>query len=241
MMLYLKKWTLSLLLLVCSTATFSMTSISLWSGTNYPTGNKHRATLEFLYTGQWHYGDNLFFFNVDNPTSNSTAIEGVWASRLSASKITKKHIKIGPLTDALLAGEYVVSGENLREYALGLGTNWAIPKIKDFIANAYWVRNDTVNGHSYQLEAVWLVPMNLNNRWHFLLSGYAEYYGPTNGTVTDLKANFLAEPSFMLDLGHVLHLSTGKLYAGMQYTYWHHMYGTDINESVPELKVSWVL
>lgn len=250
MMSLLKKALLGFAALAVTASVYaSTTTISFFGGNNYVIGNKNAWTLEFLHFSEWKYGDNLFFFDVTNPHRDVTTISGEWSSRFSFSKITGKSISVGPISDVLFATELAVTGENMRQYGLGLGTDWKMPEHATFSTNAYWIHNDTYRGQTYQLAALWSLPFAVNDRFTFIFGGLVNYFGAMTGSVISsetgkpvhLKANLLFEPSLMLDLGHALNISSNKLYVGLQYAYWHNMLGTSLNQSVPELKLTWVL
>jgi nucleoside-specific outer membrane channel protein Tsx len=237
----LKKMALGMAVIALPTFSFAMTSISFFGGNNYVIGNKSAWSLEFLYAGAWKYGDNLFFFDATNPHRSVTKISGEWSTRFSFSKITGKSVKFGALSDVLVAAEMNLTGEDMRQYGLGIGTDWSVPHFSNLAANAYWVHNDRFKGQTYQLAAIWTMPIHVSDRIHLVFGGLMDYYGPMKGQLKDLNANFLAEPSLMLDLGHTLNISNNKLFAGIQYAYWHNMLGTTLEQSVPEAKITWVL
>lgn len=237
----IQKISFGLMALALSASAFPMTSISFFGGNNYVIGNKNAWSLEFLYDGAWKYGDNFFFFDATNPHRNTTTISGEWTTRLSYSKITGKTVKLGPISDVLLATEMNLTGQNMRQYGLGLGTNYAVPHFSHLTLNTFWVHNDTYTGQTYQLALVWTMPFAINDRFHLLFGGLADYIGPMKTKSVSLKGNFMMEPSLMLDLGHALNMSTNKLFVGLQYSYWHNMLGTSLTQSVPEVKLTWVL
>lgn len=237
----LKKLVLGAAALALTTSACAITSISFFGGDNYVIGNKSAWTLEFLYAGRWKYGDNLFFFDATNPHRDYTTISGEWSTRLSLGKITGKSLKVGPISDFLAAAELNVTGQNMRQYGLGLGTDWSVPHFSNLAANVYWVHNDLYKGSTYQVAGLWTMPIKVSDRVSFVFGGLADYYGHMNGQLGDLKANLLLEPSIMFDLGHALNMSKNKLLIGLQYAYWHNMLGTSLEQSVPELKLTWML
>ena len=242
-MSFWQKSLLSMAVLTVAVSGYAMNSISFFTGNNYAGGNTKASSLEFLYGGDWKYGDNLFFFDVTNPHKNVTAIDGEWSTRFSYNKITHKNLKLGPLSDVLGAAAMDVTGTNQRAFGLGLGTDWTVPHFTKVSVNAYWVHNDAVKGTSYEIAGLWALPLMVNDRIHLLFSGLAEYMGPTIGTIglKRLKANYMIKPAVMLDLGNALNMSSNRLYMGVQYSYWHNMLGLSETESTPELKISWVL
>jgi nucleoside-specific outer membrane channel protein Tsx len=222
--------------LILGSSTYAMNSVSLFGGNNYILGNKNAWTLEFLYFGHWKYGDNLYFFEVTNPHRDTTSIVGDWYSRLSLSKITGHPIKFGPISDLSASTALAVSGLNSRVYGLGGGIDWAIPHFTNMITNVYWSHDDKQHAATYQIVTVWTMPMKLSDRFHLVFGGYGQF----TGAVGQLKRNLMLEPSLMLDVGNLFHLSSKKVFAGLQFAYWHNAFGlAGQTEHVPEIKFTW--
>lgn len=209
-------------------------NIQLLSGSDYEMGNKNRNIITAEYANGWKYGDNYIFFDATDPDKEGASVYGEISPRLSFSKISGKNISYGKVKDILLAGT-IEAGENTRRYLYGLGVDLDIPKFKFFKVNTY-VRDDPdKEGQTYQVTLSWNMPLEYKSH-KFLLEGFADFAGREGTSYDD---NQLIVPRFLLDVGHYWN-KENKLYAGVEWQYWHHKFGGKKTENIPQLQLKWV-
>lgn len=214
------------------------TSVSIWRGNNYVTGEQQATTLRFDQADNWSYGDSFFFFEVANPDDNGTAIYGEWQPRISFSKLFNHKIAFGPISDVLIASEINVSGANTRAYLYGLGVNLKIPGFNFTKLNTYVRHNPAQPGSTYQVSLTWSAPIKFGQRVQLEFAGFIDQAGKQG----NISSNFLAKPRLLLDFGNLVFHHPNSLYIGTQYVYWHNKLGiSGLHESVLEAMLTWKL
>jgi len=215
-------------------ADWQTTNIQLLKGFEYEPNNKERTLITVEHANGWKYGDNYLFFDITDADTDGTDIYGEISPRLSFSKMTGKKIGYGLVKDVLLAGSVEV-GKNIRRYLYGVGFDLDIPKFKFFKVNTY-VRDDpNKEGQTYQVTLAWNMPLEYRNH-KFLLEGFADFFGREGDSFDDSQ---LIVPRFLLDVGNYWGQEK-KVYAGVEWQYWHHKFGGATTESVPQLQLKWV-
>lgn len=220
-------------------ADWSTTSVSALYGTDHKVSSRSEMTIITLeHASGWKYGDNFFFFDSYQPMEDGTTIYGEWHPRLSFGKITGRDTSFGPVKDVLLASE-INMGEGVRIYLYGLGFDLDIPHFAFFSVNVFIRDDNNSEDTTYQISPSWNLPFTIGQA-NFEFGGFVDIAGEEGAA----KANILAQPQLLLDLGHFW----GKdrtLYVGTEYQYWNKKYGLDLpddasSESFAQFMVKWV-
>lgn len=198
--------------------------------------NNH-STVTVEHADGWKYGDNFFFFDINNPTDSDVEIYGEISPRLSLGKITGKDLSAPFVKDVLLAGTYeVLAGKfSSHGYLYGIGLSLDIPKFNFADLNLY-VRNSSFEGTTYQITPVWQLPFTIGKA-DMVFEGFVDIAGSEGVS----EFNIDAQPRLLLDAGK-LWGAPGNLYLGTEIIYWHNKFGIDgVNEFAPQVMVKWVL
>lgn len=248
----LKKLTITSLTLIVLSATFSLctpamasagmtqwstTSILYQYGTSFELGDENRSLMTFEHANGWTYGDNFFFFDVENAErdgdSTQTNLYGEFSPRLSAGKILKKDLSFSIVKDVLLAGT-IEMGSGFHNYLYGVGFSLNIPKFSYFDLNVYIRDNQNQSGTTYQITPVWGLPFNLGPL-KMLFEGFADIAGEEG----DNSSNIDFQPRLFVDVGNFWG-TPDSLFVGTEYIYWHNKYGIKgLNEHNATLAVKW--
>jgi len=239
----LKVLSVALILILATAATaaqWSTTSVSGLYGTDHKLSAKSEQTIITLeHASGWSYGDNFFFFDATQPFDHGTDIYGEWHPRLSAGKIFEKDLSFGFVKDVLLASE-INFGNDVRIYFYGVGFDLDLPKFAFFSVN-FFIRDDAnIAGEStYQISPSWNLPFSIGNA-NLEFGGFVDIAGEEGSA----KANILAQPQLLLDLGHFWGHDR-SVYAGVEWQYWNKKYGVDVSgvdseENFAQLMVKWV-
>jgi len=228
-----------LLLVGSSTAMagiWSATSMSILKGSGYQLASSEDASILTLeHASGWAYGDNFLFFDIFQPFDTDTGIYGEWHPRLSAGKLFKSDMSLGPIKDVLLATE-INAGNNWRAYLYGVGFDLDIPHFNFFSINFYIRDEPGIEGETtYQISPSWNIPFDLGGtKWTF--GGFLDYAGAEGD---GKEANLLTCPQLLLDVSNFAG-SPGNLYVGIEYQYWKNKYGVDgVNDEVAQLMAKW--
>ena len=206
-------------------------------GSNYELEPEQVDILTLEWANGWAYGDNFAFVDITNFVQGDNTLYGEWAPRLSLSKITGKDLSTGPIQDVSLSAT-VELGEDISNYLIGGAVDLAMPGFKFFQVNGYLRENSELSGSTWQMTIAWSSDFEIGRaRWNF--SGFIDWAGSEgkSGTFAYSKRNFHAQPQLLLDLGHLLD-RPGKIYAGVEWLYWHNRYGIPgVTESVAQAMV----
>jgi nucleoside-specific outer membrane channel protein Tsx len=205
---------------------WSYTEVQLLTGRGFEFGSSHRTTFTFDHSDGWRYGGNYMFVDVYQRNDIGLEAYGEWYPHLSLNKITKRDISFGIFKDFYLLGGINVGTEPEREpfkaYFLGAGTSldlsWA-----DFFSVEFSARKaDHLNTTGLQITPAWSIPFRMG-KLKFKFRGFADYVTPGgSGGVSYL----LTQPQLILDVGDFFN-NSGKIYAGVEYWYWHNKFGVD--------------
>jgi nucleoside-specific outer membrane channel protein Tsx len=228
-----------LLLAVCCLTldVHALTSVSAIYGNGYRVVDHQQWRLRFEHVSKYRYGDNFFFFAVQNPTAAGTNIYSEFAPRLSFSKISNKRVGLGFIKDTLLAGQLNYNGIGTRVYLYGIGFDLSIPYFKFFQLNFYRRKNPTFSDGTFQITPVWLLPIKLG-RFNLTYNGFLDYTGSEN----HLKTHLLSRSQLLADLGELTGKAKNTLYLGPRFSYWRHKRGiSGENDRVLEFMLQWRL
>lgn len=220
------------------------------AGTGGGTADTTIITLQ--HAGGWEYGDNFFFFdhldyssneNGDFPEKDSTELYGEWYSNFSLGAITGNEIKFGIVKDM-----GIIAGFN---YAPEVDSWWFLPGVRfsldlpgfafanldvtayqhqgggDASSSAFTVVDE---GDSFMVDFNWAYPFKIGSTsWSF--EGHIEYIDGrdqvTNFGSGELESWVLAQPQLRFDLGEALGNKAGQLFIGIEYQYWDNKLGED--------------
>ena len=196
--------------------------------------DKVQTTLTFEHANGWKYGDNFFYldYNIDQ----SEDINAEFSPRLSAGKIFGVDLSHGAFQDFLLFSGTYEKARRFEALLYGVGADFNIPGFNFFQTNWYVRDNPDADGQGFQTTWVWSRPFSLG-RYKMTFDGYFDFADYEEGDV-----NFFTQPQLLLDLGHAAGVvPDGKLYAGIEYRYWHNKFGVDgVTEIAPQAMVKWV-
>ncbi len=211
----------------------------------------------FILTWQnalgWKYGESFFFADfiedVEHDGFNHTDIYSEWHLSLSLGKILKKDLQIGPIKDfSLLGGINGGVDAKIIKFLPGLRTSWDLPgfaflntDLTAYIDAGRGVSNGGApkESDSFMFNINWAYPFNIG-ALAFSIEGHAEYiHCRTDEFGGRVRSWFLTQPQLRLDLGKLLGEKADRLFAGMEYQFWHHKLGTKNDESVPQFLLVW--
>ena len=210
-------------------------------GSNYELEPEQVDILTLEWANGWAYGDNSVFVDITNFVQGDNTVYGEWAPRLSLSKITGKSFSAGSIQDVYLSAT-IELGEGISNYLIGGAIDLAMPGFNFFQINGYLRENSELSGSTWQATAVWNSDFEIGQtRWNF--SGFIDWAGSEGrpGTFAYSKRNLHAQPQLLLDLGHLLD-RPGRIYAGVEWLYWHNRYGIPgVTESVAQAMIKIIL
>ncbi len=243
---------------------WSATEIELLHSGNFrepfnPNGvTKSIVTLQ--HASGYGVGRNFLFVDVlqsgdqerdlaNNPES-PTEIYAEAYTTLSLSRITSRNLAVGPLKDfGLTIGINIGDKDSQlhpkpKIYLAGFTLDFAVTKgFFNVDVLGYWDHGcyDGINScpnykGTYQITPAWSVPFSLGSV-DAEFAGFIDFIGSRGaGTVHQV----LSQPQLRFDIGKPLLGQKGRLYAGIEYQYWHNKYGNKgVDEQHPQLLVLW--
>lgn len=237
-------------------ADWSLTTVQFLNGANNetidftlpggPGAGATQDTITLEHVSSWKYGENYFFvdfYQRDNEDgSEETTVFGEYYSNFKLGKIFGKTEPIaGPLTDvAIQVGTNW--GNDIQWITYGLNTYWNIPGVAYFSLAVAAIEDTKGPVHQaggdtgFQITPVWSVPFDIGNtKWQF--NGFVDYISDRGLNTED---QILTQPKLLFDLGHTLFNDTGKLFVGIEYSYWKNKFGLDLpTERNPQLMIQW--
>ncbi len=214
---------------------WSSTDVQLLHGRGFELGLDERDILTFEHASGWSLGTNFFFFDVTEPFGGGTEIYGEWYSRLSWSKLGIIGEGRGLLQDVSFSAS-LNAGNGFRAYLAGVTLHLKVPGFSflDLDVMAYDDRSDS--DVTYILTPAWELPFTLAGL-DLRFRGFLDLIGAEGVRERQL----LAQPELLVDLGK-LWGSAGRLFAGIEYQYWHNKYGLEgVDESLPQAMFLWHL
>ncbi len=209
----------------------------LLRGFDYELGSEERTILTLEHAHGHAYGDTFIFMDWTWPDEGKPGYYIEASPRLSLSKIFDTGLSVGIIKDVLISTTWEKPKHMGPRYLYGGAIDLNLPGFKFFKANAY-IRDDTqLKGDTWQVTMAWNRPFEIGETG-FLFEGFADIYGAEGPTKTN---NQLVVPRFLMDLGDLAGYQEGKLWVGVEYSYWHNKFGVaGKTESVPQLQVKWV-
>lgn len=215
---------------------FNWTSnnIQVLHGNDFKLGDKSRTLLTIEHVDGWRYGENFFFVELIDREDTSTEVYGEFYPRLSWSKLTGQTAFLPLFKDfSLVAG---INAGNLpkqdpyKAYLLGAGISFDVPYMDFLTLDIQAFKADDVRTTGIQITPVWSMPFHVGTL-HFLFKGYAEWQSER---ATGGSSSLLTQPQLLIDVGRLLG-HNNKIYAGIEYHYWHNKFGIrGLSEKVPQ-------
>lgn len=213
------------------------TNIQYLRGWGYELGQQDRTIITVEHAHGWTYGDFYMFVDTTRFDGGGSNFYAEYSPRLSLGKITNQDFSYGVIKDVLLSSNIEDGEKSARAYLYGAAIDFNLPGFKFFKVNLYQRDNPDKKGETYQLTLAWNRPFEVNGT-KFLIEGFADFAGNEGPTY---KANQLIVPRFLVDIGDLMGNTSGKLWAGVEYSHWHNKLGNEgVTESHPQLQVKWV-
>ena len=209
----------------------------------------------------YKYGTNFFNLDILRSLKNDPACCGVNASQaqelylsykhaLSYNRITGSKLSMGPMNDVRLTFGFDAGAKDTRfaprplKLMIGPTANFGLPSGFLDVSLLYYKETNN-NGivsrevdfdPTWQLGAVWGVPFTLGTPAIF--KGFVSITGEKgkDGFGNDTATETLLRTSVQWDLGGLVGLNKGTLFAGVGYEYWKNKFGNQA--SVPGSKTS---
>jgi len=195
---------------------------------------QHTVTLE--HASGWRYGDLFAFIDVTRFSSGRDAEVGreswygEFSPRLSLGKLTDRTLRVGPLQDLLLAATAEFGEGAVETLLLGPGFDLALPGFDYLQLNLYRRMPDgNRDGESWQITPVWGSRFPVAGS-EVRFDGFIDWIPEGDG---DYHHNLHINPQLTFDAGRLAGQGSGRLYLGVEYSYWSNKYGITDSESLP--------
>ena len=202
------------------------TNVQLLTGDGFELGTSHRSTFTLETAGGWHYGESYLFVDVYQRDDVGVEVYGEWYPRLSLNKITEREISFGIIKDFSLVGGINAGNEPSEDpftaYFLGVGVSLDFLDAEFISLDIMARKPDDVNSTGIQITPAWSIPFNVG-RYKFKFRGFADW---VNANGSGGVSYLLTQPQLVLDVGDLFGQS-GKIFAGIEYWYWHNKFGID--------------
>lgn len=210
-------------------------NIQLLRGHNFELGEEQRTIITLEHANGWLYGDNFGFLDLIYPDGEDSTYYGEFSPRLSLSKITGRNFSYSIIKDILISTTFEKAKDQGPQYLYGGAVDLNLPGFKFFKTNVYVHDSTELDGQTWQITLAWNRPFEVGGV-KFLAEGFADIQGEEGGS----RPNQLIVPRFLIDIGDLARYESGKLMAGVEYSYWHNKLGNDgVTDSVPQAQVKW--
>ncbi len=208
-----------------------------------------KTTLTLNDARGYTWGSSFVFLDYLKSDANDARAEEFYGEAYlypSLGKLLGRDFRTGPLRDVSLAlgvnwGDKS-TGANPRIFLPGVTLNFDVPGFAFFDLSllGYLDRGrfngveTTCNADSWQITPTWKRPFRLG-ALSLSFEGFVDVIG-AHGSCT---RQVVAQPQLRLDLGD-LWGQPGKVYAGVEYQYWHNKFGIDgLHEHLPQALLVW--
>lgn len=219
-----------------------------------------KRIVTFQHADGYSLGRNFLFVDLvksgdqerdlsNNPES-PTEIYGEAYTTLSLTRLSGRDFGFGPFKDlGLTLGINIGDKDSQlhpkpKVYLAGFTLDFKLDKgFFNVDVLGYWDHGcyDGINScpdykATYQITPAWFVPFTLGSL-DAEFAGFVDIIGSRGaGTVRQV----LSQPQLRFDIGHPLLGRKGRLYAGIEYQYWHNKFGNrGVDESHPQLLLLW--
>lgn len=215
---------------------FHTTNVQLLKGWDYKLGEENRALITLEHYNKWSYGDFYMFIDTTRFDSGGSNIYSEAAARLSYEKITGNTVNFGIVKDVYLAAMFEKGKRGYKAYLYGASADYDVPGFSLFRVDTYIRDNPDISGKGWQVTWVYRRPFSWNG-YDFMIEGFADFAGREGNR----HSNQLIVPRFLMDVGKASGHKAGKLYAGVEWSYWHNKFGVEgVTESAPQAQIKWV-
>lgn len=208
------------------------TNIQILHGSGFELSkNKTQQTITLEHANGWALGDNFFYIDAVIGEPDETNAE--FSPRLSFSKMTGYDFSAGPISDILLSGTWE-KARRFDAYLYGIGIDLNVPGFS-FVQTNWYVRDDPdTPDRGWQTTWVWSLPFEIEAQ-KLTFDGYFDFANYEGGA-----SNFFTQPQLLWDIGHAFNGRDGKLYAGIEYRYWHNKFGVEgVDETAPQVMLKY--
>ncbi len=192
-------------------------SLSYLNGSDYRVGDKNQAIFTFEHVAETDLGDSFLFYDHSRFANGRVDHYGEWTTRYSISKLLKKDVNQGLISDFFIA-TCLEMGNNMRNNLYGIGINLNIKPFQYFKIDYYRRQNDN-SPNNWQTTVVWGLPFKIGKS-EFLYDGFLDKTTSTSARSADMnftsQLKWLVSPSLGIK---------NKLYLGVEYVYWDNKYG----------------
>jgi len=213
--------------------TWSTTSLSILSGSDYKLGDKDRTIATFDHSSGGKWVNNHFFFDIINPNSNFITMYGEWHPGLNITRLFKQAASFEMLKSISIVGEYNYGTNpmaSFRSHYVGIGFELNIKNAHYSIINFMYGGDPTISEDTEQITIAWSFPFQLSFL-HGEFNGYVDYIGAESYRVSHLQS----QPQLLFDIGRIIGFKN-SLYLGLEYQYWRNKFGKKgIDEKLPQL------
>lgn len=185
------------------------------------------ATITLEHFGSYGALEQFVFGDLYNDVSlASPNLYMEWYPKVSLSRAMGKEIKLGPISDVLLAGGINVlfgGPEDFFVYTAGPAFKFRIPGSGLLQLETYYHKQlgEEYDG-TYQITPSWDVVLPVSEKVHLRFRGFMDYIGDRGPGSTQ----YLTQPQLFLDLGNTWG-KPGKMYLGSEWRYWNNVAGIE--------------
>lgn len=211
---------------------WSDTSFSALKGSNYELGDSDKTVFTLEHASGHSWGSTFTFIDrLHHHNDDNHELYGELAA--SIDLFTPKD---GLISRVYFTPQWEFGSDKFAQFdnfLVGLGVNLAVPGAKFFNLNVYRRNNDGIE-NSNQLTLVWA--FEFSNA--IVYDGFIDAVDSSDSA----KSSYNFTSQLKYDVGQHIGIATGKLFAGVEYVYWHNKYGLDgITEKNANLLIKWHL
>ena len=208
-----------------------------------------KSTVTLTNSSGFSWGGSYFFVDFLNSDARDEHAEEVYGELYlnpSLSKLTGRDFKAGPLRDVSLTLGVNYgnkdTGANARVLLPGVTFNFDLPGFVFFDLSVLGYLDHgrfkgaatNCNANSYQITPAWKRPFRLG-RLSMSFEGFVDVIGAHGSCAHQV----VSQPQLRLDVGDLFG-HPNKVYAGVEYEYWHNKYGVNgLHESLPQALLVW--
>ncbi|NRA59918.1 MAG: hypothetical protein HRU25_03200 [Psychrobium sp.] len=217
---------------VSATQLWSDTSVTALHGTNYTVGDNKRSVMTFERASGHDWGTTFAFVDRlrhHNDTNHELYGELGFTYNVGAANY-------GFVKQLYAAGQWEFNSDKYSQFdnvLAGAGLSLDIPGASYFNVTLYRRFNES-GGNNNQLTLAWAFPFSMGVTY----DGFIDAVDATRAGVAGY--NFTSQLKY--DVGQHIGFTKGKLFAGVEYVYWHNKFGIDgIIEKNANFLIKWHL
>lgn len=208
-----------------------------------------KGIITFENAAGWSWGSSFFFVDIvasDHHDGHATEVYSEWYPSLSLAKINGRKDGFGPFRDisptlGINAGTKT-NGAHPLVFLPGVTWDLKVPHFNYVSIGTYvYIERGKFDGEpngcnatTYQVTPSWSLPFNMGGA-KFSFDGFVDFIGDHG----ECSSQVLSQTQLKYDLTSFSD-TPGKLYAGIEWQYWHNKFGIDgLDESFPQVMVQW--